>query len=163
MARQAALIDFHSGPAAVDWERMAARARSMHRARAVALYAFLMAVSLPIILPYFWLVTIAFSAITGVAETMVLWRSMLVLIPAVIAFWLAAMLARNRLRMWLGMAAIALAAAGAFTLLVGPTCTCAISSSWWSRISHRLCAPESELCAAQCSSPMSGMPSAIRC
>jgi inositol-phosphate transport system permease protein len=120
MAKRAALIDFHSRPAAVDWERMAARARSMHRARAVALYAFLIAVSLPIILPYFWLVTIAFSAKTGVAETMVLWRSMLVLIPAVIAFWLAAMLARNRLRMWLGMAAIALAAAGAFTLLVGP-------------------------------------------
>jgi inositol-phosphate transport system permease protein len=120
MARQAALTNFRSRPAAVDWDRMAARARSMHRARAVALYAFLIAVSLPIILPYFWLVTIAFSAKTGVAETMVLWRSMLVLIPAVIAFWLAAMLARNRLRMWLGMAAIALAAAGAFTLLVGP-------------------------------------------
>src|ERR1700730_16270019 len=108
MARQAALIDFHSGPAAVDWERMAAHARSMHRARAVALYAFLIAVSLPIILPYFWLVTIAFSAKTGVAETMVLWRSMLVLIPAVIAFWLAAMLARNRLRMWLGTGAVGL-------------------------------------------------------
>jgi inositol-phosphate transport system permease protein len=120
MAKRAACIDFHSRPAAVDWERMAARARSMHRARAVALYAFLIAVTLPIILPYFWLVTIAFSAKTGVAETMVLWRSMLVLIPAVIAFWLAAMLARNRLRMWLGMAAIALAAAGAFTRLVGP-------------------------------------------
>ena len=119
MARQAVLTDFHPRPA-VDWDRMAARARSMHRARAVALYAFLIAVSLPIILPYFWLVTIAFSAKAGVAETMVLWRSMLVLVPAVIAFWLAAMLARNRLRMWLGMAAIALAAAGAFILLVGP-------------------------------------------
>ena len=120
MARQAALMGSHARPAAVDWKKMAARARSMHRARAVALYAFLIAVSLPIILPYFWLVTIAFSAKSGVAETMVLWRSMLVLVPAVIAFWLAAMLARNRLRMWLGMAAIALAAAGAFTLLVGP-------------------------------------------
>src|SRR6266446_917809 len=120
MARQAALIDFHSRPAAVDWKKMAARARSMHRARAVALYAFLIAVSLPIILPYFWLVTIAFSAKAGVAETIVLWRSMLVLIPVVIAFWLAAMLARNRFRMWLGMAAIALVAAIAFTLLVGP-------------------------------------------
>ena len=61
MARQAVLTDFHPRPA-VDWDRMAARARSMRRAEAVALYAFLIAVSLPIILPYFWLVTIAFSA-----------------------------------------------------------------------------------------------------
>jgi inositol-phosphate transport system permease protein len=114
MAKRAACIDFHSRPAAVDWERMAARARSMHRAKAVALYAFLIAVTLPIILPYFWLVTIAFSAKTGVAETMVLWRSTLVLVPAVIAFWLTAMLARNRRQMWLGTAAIA------FALLVGP-------------------------------------------
>jgi inositol-phosphate transport system permease protein len=121
MARQAAaLIDFQSRPAVVDWERMAARARSAHRATAVALYAFLIAVSLPVILPYFWLVTIAFSAKAGVAETMVLWRSTLVLIPAVIGFWLAATLAGNRRQMWLGMAAIALAAAAAFALLVGP-------------------------------------------
>src|SRR5580704_421484 len=120
MARQAALTNFRSRPAAVDWDRMAARARSMHRARAVALYAFLVAVSLPIILPYFWLVTIAFSARTGVVETMILWRSTLVLVPAVIAFWLAAMLARNRRQIWFGIGAIALVAAIAFALLVGP-------------------------------------------
>ena len=120
MARQAALTDFHPRPTAVDWDRMAARARSMRRAEAVALYAFLIAVSLPIILPYFWLVTIAFSAKAGVAETMVLWRSMLVLVPGVIAFWLAAMVARNRREAWLGMGAIALTAAIAFGLLVGP-------------------------------------------
>ena len=99
---------------------MAARARSMRRAKAVVLYAFLIAVSLPIILPYFWLVTIAFSARTGVAETLVLWRSMLVLIPTVIALWLAVMLARDRRQMWLGIAAIGLGAAIVFALLVGP-------------------------------------------
>jgi len=120
MARPAALTNLRSTPAAVDWGRMAARSRYMHRAEAVALYGFLVAVSLPIILPYFWLVTIAFSARTGVAETMVLWRSTLVLVPAVIAFWLTAMLARNRRQMWLGMAATALVAAIAFGLLVGP-------------------------------------------
>src|ERR1700730_466929 len=116
MARQAALMGSHARPEAVDWKKMAARARSMHRARAVALYAFLIAVSLPIILPYFWLVPISFSAKPGAAETMVLWRSMLVLIPAVIAFWLAAMLARNRLRMWLCIAGVPPAAARAFPL-----------------------------------------------
>ena len=75
---------------------------------------------MPIILPYFWLVTIAFSARTGVAETAVLWRSMLVLVPAVIAFWVVAMLARNRRQAWLGMAAVALVTAIVFALLVGP-------------------------------------------
>ena len=72
------------------------------RARAVAVYAFLIAVSLPIILPYFWLITIAFSARLGVAETRVLWRSMAILVPAVIAFWLVVALARNRRQMWIG-------------------------------------------------------------
>ena len=86
----------------------------------MALYAFLIAVSLPIILPYFWLVTIAFSARTGVADTAVLWRSMLVVVPAVIGFWLAVMLARNRRQAWLGVAGVALVAAVAFALLVGP-------------------------------------------
>ena len=42
------------------------RARGAARqARAVGVYAFLIAVSLPIILPYFWLVTVAFSAKLG--------------------------------------------------------------------------------------------------
>jgi inositol-phosphate transport system permease protein len=104
----------------LDWDGMAARARALRRTKAVALYAFLISVSLPIILPYFWLVTIAFSARTGVADTLVLWRSMAVLVPAVIAFWLAAILARDRRQLWLGLTAIALIAALAFALLVGP-------------------------------------------
>jgi inositol-phosphate transport system permease protein len=106
--------------APVDWDRMAARARSLRRTKAVALYTFLIAVSLPIILPYFWLVTIAFSARTGVADILVLWRSMAVLVPAVTAFWLAATLARNRRQLWLGLTAIALIATIAFASLVGP-------------------------------------------
>src|SRR5918999_959055 len=84
-----------------DWDRLAARARWSRRARTSAIYAFLIAVSLPVILPYFWLVTIAFSARTGIAETAVLWRSVLVLVPAVVAFWVVAMVARNRRQAWL--------------------------------------------------------------
>src|SRR5215207_4906086 len=64
---------------------MAARSRHRRQAKSAVLYAFLIAVSLPIILPYFWLVTIAFSAKTGVAETAVLWRSMAVVVPAAVA------------------------------------------------------------------------------
>lgn len=104
----------------VDWDRLAARARNLRRSKAVVLYSFLIAVSLPIILPYFWLVTIAFSAKTGVAETAVLWRSTAVVVPTVIALWLAAALAQNRRQMWIGMAVITAVAVIAFALVVGP-------------------------------------------
>ena len=121
MSTPLAFAGIQSRPTApVDWDRMAARARSLRRTKAVALYTFLSAVSLPIILPYFWLVTIAFSARTGVADILVLWRSMAVLVPAVIAFWLAVILARNRRQLWLGLTAIALIATIAFASLVGP-------------------------------------------
>ena len=106
--------------ALVDWDTLAGRARRLRRTKAVTLYAFLIAVSLPIILPYFWLVTIAFSAKTGVAETVVLWRSMAVMVPAVIGCWLAVALARNRRQLWAGIAAVLAIAVLAFALLVGP-------------------------------------------
>ncbi|WP_244563852.1 carbohydrate ABC transporter permease [Ensifer aridi] len=104
----------------VDWDALATRARLARRTKATVLYAFLIAVSLPIILPYFWLVTIAFSAKTGVAETAVLWRSMAVVVPAVIAFWLSAALAQGRRQLWIGLTAVAAVAALAFAVLVGP-------------------------------------------
>jgi inositol-phosphate transport system permease protein len=56
-------------PTQSDWDRLVARARWSGRARTTAVYGFLIAVSLPGILPSFWLVTIAFSAKTGVVET----------------------------------------------------------------------------------------------
>jgi inositol-phosphate transport system permease protein len=105
---------------AVDWDRLAGRARALRRTKATVLYAFLIAVSLPIILPYFWLVTIAFSARTGIAETAVLWRSMLVVVPTVIALWLAVLVARNRRQMWMAIAAVLAIAALTFGILVGP-------------------------------------------
>ncbi len=121
MATQAAptMTMAASGPV-VDWDALAARARGARRTKAVVLYSFLIAVSLPIILPYFWLVAIAFSAKTGVAETAVLWRSMAVVVPAVVGFWLAAALAQTRRQLWIGFAAVAMIAIFAFALLVGP-------------------------------------------
>jgi len=106
--------------AAVDWTGVAARGRNARRARAVGVYAFLIAVSVPIILPYFWLVTVAFSSRVGIAETDVLWRSVLILVPAVIALWLVAMLARSRGQMWLLLGAVVVVALTAFVVLVGP-------------------------------------------
>jgi inositol-phosphate transport system permease protein len=120
MAVKATPAVFSAPEPVVDWDALAARARGLRRAKAVVLYAFLIAVSLPIILPYFWLVTIAFSAKTGVAETAVLWRSMAVVVPTVIALWLAAAFAQSQRQMWIGMGVVAAVAAFAFALLVGP-------------------------------------------
>jgi inositol-phosphate transport system permease protein len=107
-------------PTQTDWDRLMARARWSRRARISAIYAFLIAVSLPIILPYFWLVTIAFSAKTGVAETFVLWRSVLVLVPALLAFWIWSLLVSSMKQLMLGSAVIAVAALVPFLILVGP-------------------------------------------
>ena len=105
---------------AADWDALAARARLVRSTKSVTLYAFLIAASIPIILPYFWLVTIAFSAKTGMAETFVLWRSMFVLVPAVIGLWLAAILGNNRRQTLIGMAAVVVVAGAVFAWLVGP-------------------------------------------
>ena len=120
MTAGAAFADAPVPPLAADWDSLAARARLVRRTKTATLYAFLIAVSVPIILPYFWLVTIAFSAKTGMAETLVLWRSMFVLVPAVIGLWLAAILAKNRTQTLLAMGGVVLVAGAAFIWLVGP-------------------------------------------
>lgn len=120
MPARAAFADAPVPPLAADWDSLAARARLVRRTKTATLYAFLIAVSIPIILPYFWLVTIAFSAKTGMAETLVLWRSMFVLVPAVIGLWLAAILAKNRTQTLLAMGGVVLVAGAAFIWLVGP-------------------------------------------
>ena len=136
MAAQAALADRPCCRVAADWDSLAARARLARRTKSVTLYAFLIAVSIPIILPYFWLVTIAFSAKTGVAETLVLWRSMLVLVPAVIGLWLAAILAKQPPADLLGMAAVVSCRGDRRSPgSSAPTFTSATSSSCGSRIS----------------------------
>ena len=103
-----------------DWDSLARRSRIDRRARTISIYIFLVAVSIPIILPYFWLVTVAFSSRTGTADTQVLWTSVTVLVPTVIGMWLAASLARSRRGMWLGIGAVAGAGAVIFIVLVGP-------------------------------------------
>ncbi len=49
----------------MPWDRLAARARHMRRVKLAAIYFFLITVSLPVLLPFFWLVTVAFSSKTG--------------------------------------------------------------------------------------------------
>jgi inositol-phosphate transport system permease protein len=69
--------------AAVDWARIAARSRARRRATTLLLYGFLVLGSLPILVPYLWLFTVAFSGRMG-ASTVVLWRTLAVLLPALV-------------------------------------------------------------------------------
>ena len=64
-----------------DWGTLAARARRRRATRTATLYVILVLGSLPILVPYLWLVTVAFSGRTG-ASTDVLWRTLGVLLPA---------------------------------------------------------------------------------
>ena len=120
MSAQATAESLASPDGAVDWSRLARRARLGRAVRGTAVYAFMIAVSLPIMLPYFWLVTIAFSAKLGIVESNVLWRSLLVLVPSVIAFWLAVALTRTRRQMLIAIGLIAAVTLAVFAWLVGP-------------------------------------------
>jgi inositol-phosphate transport system permease protein len=64
-----------------DWARIVARSRSRRRTTNLLLYGFLVLGSLPILVPYLWLFTVAFSGKTG-ANTFVLWRTLAILLPA---------------------------------------------------------------------------------
>ena len=70
--------------ARTDWHALARGARVKRFAGQSALLAFLLIVSVPIILPYFWMVVISFTARSGGVATDVLWTSCAVIVPAVI-------------------------------------------------------------------------------
>ncbi|MEO1249887.1 MAG: carbohydrate ABC transporter permease [Pseudomonadota bacterium] len=83
------------------------------------LIAFLTIVSLPVMLPYFWMVVISFSARTGGVESAVLWRSLSIIVPAVIAFSIAFTIFRKTGQRWAAAAIIGIPSALALWLLVG--------------------------------------------
>ena len=64
-----------------EWARLAARAKARRRTTNILLYGFLAVGALPVLVPYLWLFTVAMSGRTG-ASTVVLWRTLAVLIPA---------------------------------------------------------------------------------
>ncbi len=102
------------------WDELAAKARRNRRTRDASLFAFLIAVSIPILVPYFWLVTLAFSAGRDGVHTDVLWPSIFILVPAVVATWVWATVAGTRRRAMIGWGILWLAAISAFIVLVGP-------------------------------------------
>src|SRR6266540_3842646 len=76
-----------------DWPALAKRARLKRAAGQSALLAFLLIVSVPIILPYFWMVVISFTARSGGVSTQVLWTACAVIVPAVLIYSVVHLLA----------------------------------------------------------------------
>ncbi len=103
----------------IDWQVVARRSRRRRQWSMALLYAFLLAASLPIIVPYLWLFTMSFSA-KGGTSTLVLWRTLAILAPALLALWLInAGIAARRARRQAQLALLA-ATLGLLALLVGP-------------------------------------------
>jgi inositol-phosphate transport system permease protein len=75
-----------AAPAGYDWHALARRARWQRVGGQSTLLAFLLIVSVPIILPYFWMVVISFTARTGGVSTDVLWTACAVIVPAVMIY-----------------------------------------------------------------------------
>jgi inositol-phosphate transport system permease protein len=83
-----------------DWPMLARRAQVRRIAGQSALLTFLLVVSVPIILPYFWMVVISLTARSGGVSTQVLWTACAVIVPAVVIYSVVHLLtpsARTRL------------------------------------------------------------------
>ena len=76
-----------------DWGALSRRAHVRRAAGQSALLVFLLAVSVPIILPYFWMVVISFTARSGGVSTDVLWTACAVIVPAVLIYSVVHLLA----------------------------------------------------------------------
>jgi len=99
-------------PLRLDWTKLAQRARLKRGAGQSALLAFLLLVSLPIILPYFWMVVISFTARSGGVSTDVLWTACAVVAPAVLIYTVVHIAAPSpRLRLVAGVVIFVIGAA----------------------------------------------------
>ncbi|MCH2327547.1 MAG: hypothetical protein MK294_09970, partial [Rhodospirillales bacterium] len=102
------------------WDRLAVRAKWMRRAKLGAIYGFLIAVSVPVLLTFFWMDSVAFSSKTGTVDTIILWRSMAILVPFVLACWICSTIGATARQMFFGFAAITAMAVVAFVVFVLP-------------------------------------------
>jgi inositol-phosphate transport system permease protein len=106
-------------PMRLDWPALAKRARWKRAAGQSALLTFLLIVSLPIILPYFWMVVISLTARSGGVSTEVLWTACAVIAPAVLIYSVVHIAAASpRLRLVTALALL-LTAAVLLAALVG--------------------------------------------
>jgi inositol-phosphate transport system permease protein len=98
--------------APVDWRALAAQARFRRRLSTGLLYAAMALGALPILIPYLWLVTVAFSGRTG-ASTFVLWRTLAVVLPALVLVSIVGLVVVDERRRRRGLLLI-----GAVTVLI---------------------------------------------
>ena len=88
-----------------DWRALARRSWRARFTGQSALLGFLVIVSVPIILPYFWMVVIAFTARTGGVAGDVLWTACAVIVPAVLIYTVVHLsVATPKLRLAAGVA-----------------------------------------------------------
>jgi inositol-phosphate transport system permease protein len=113
------LVERIPAEAAADWARIAARSRARRRTTTLLLYGFLVLGSLPILVPYLWLFTVAFSGRTG-AGTFVLWRTLAVLLPALVVWSVLRVALEPGRRMRLAELALGLATLALLAILTGP-------------------------------------------
>jgi inositol-phosphate transport system permease protein len=105
--------------APVDWHELAARARLRRRLSIGLLYAAMALGALPILVPYLWLVTVAFSGRTG-ASTLVLWRTLAVILPALVAASILGVLIDDHDRRRRGFLVIGAVTALILAVVAGP-------------------------------------------
>lgn len=94
-----------------DWQSLAKISKRQRNLKNAALIVFLSIVSLPVLLPFFWMLVISLSARTGGVESAVLWRACAVLMPATLAY-VALHLSLPRHRIWSALACLAAAILG---------------------------------------------------
>jgi inositol-phosphate transport system permease protein len=104
-----------------QWDALAAKARLQRRVRLTLLYGFLILVSLPVIVPYFWLGTLAFSATRTGVDTHVMWPAIFIMVPAVIVTWAWSILSRTRHQALTGWVMIWALAIGTLAIVIGPS------------------------------------------
>ncbi len=118
-----ATVDSVAGSAVearADWQALARRGWRTRFSGQSALLAFLVVVSVPILLPYFWMVVIAFTARTGGVASDVLWTACAVIVPAVLIYSVVHMSVRSRgLRLAIGITLVAIVGTLLFTLVGG--------------------------------------------
>ncbi|MHA3915397.1 carbohydrate ABC transporter permease [Halovulum sp. GXIMD14793] len=93
---------------ATDWTRLATREVARRRIGLAVVTLFLAAVSIPIVLPYFWMVMIAFTAKTGDANSDTLWKALAILVPVILVIVVIRQVIPARWRLWAGLGAVAL-------------------------------------------------------
>ncbi len=102
-----------------DWAALVARARTRRRATTALLYTVLALGSLPVVVPYLWLATVAVSGRMG-TSTIVLWRTLAVLLPALVVWSMLRAAIADLRRLRLLEFALAGAAVLALAVVAGP-------------------------------------------